>query len=425
MNKSNTDPERITYFAITNYRDIRRLFGIKERNRRAHIYLIGKTGTGKSTLIENMIASDIVDGRGVALIDPHGDLADKILSLVPRERIKDVIYFNPADIEYSIAFNPLEQIHADFHDMVVSGLIAVFKKIWSDFWGPRLEHILRYSILTLLEYPGSTLLDIPRLLTDADFRKTVLRQVANPQVKTFWSSEFDKYSVWMRSTAISPILNKIGQFLASIPLRNIVGQRRNTFKLRTVMDEKKILIVNLAKGKIGEDNCALLGAMLVTRLQLAAMSRANLPESTRHSYYLYVDEMHNFITLSFADVLSEARKYGLSLTLAHQYIEQLDTEIRAAVFGNVGTLIAFRVGAKDASYLAREFSPVFTENDIINLPNYKIYLKLMIDGVTSKAFSADTMPGSSGPNSFADVIVELSRAKYARPRKDVERGLNT
>lgn len=420
MSPTHSDPDRITYFAITNYRDIRRLFGIKEKNRRAHIYVIGKTGTGKSTLIENMVVSDIKDGNGVALIDPHGDLAEKILTLIPRERIKDVIYFNPADIEYPIAFNPLEKIHSDFHDLVASGLIAVFKKIWADFWGPRLEHILRYSIMTLLEYPGSTLLDIPRLLTDGDFRKTVLSKVKHPQVRAFWFSEYDKYSAWMRSSAIAPILNKIGQFLVSIPLRNIVGQRNNTFKLRTVMDEKKILLVNLAKGKIGEDNCALLGAMLVTRMQLAAMSRANLPESQRDSFYLYVDEMHNFITLSFADVLSEARKYGLSLTLAHQYIEQLDSEIRAAVFGNVGTMITFRLGAKDARYLAREFSPVFTESDIINLPNYKIYLKLMIDGVTSKAFSGDTLPGLPEENSFADIIVDLSRTKYARQRKDVE-----
>ena len=425
MSKTINDPEKITYFAITNYRDIRKLFGIKEKNRRAHIYIIGKTGTGKSTLIENMVVSDIKDGNGVALIDPHGDLAEKILTLIPRARINDVIYFNPADIEYPIAFNPLEQIHPDFHDLVASGLIAVFKKIWADFWGPRLEHILRYSIMTLLEYPGSTLLDIPRLLTDADFRKTVLVKVTHPQVKAFWSSEYDKYSAWMRSSAIAPILNKIGQFLVSIPLRNIVGQRNNTFKLRTAMDEKKILIVNLAKGKIGEDNFALLGAMLVTRMQLAAMSRANLPESRRHSFYLYVDEMHNFITLSFADVLSEARKYGLSLTLAHQYIEQLDSEIRAAVFGNVGTMIAFRLGAKDARYLAREFKPVFNETDIITLPNYRIYLKLMIDGVTSRAFSADTLPGPADEMSFADVIVSLSRAKYARPRADVERELAT
>lgn len=424
MRQTRNDPDRVTYFAVTNYRDIRKLFGIKEKNRRAHIYIIGKTGTGKSTLIENMVVSDIKDGNGVTLIDPHGDLAETILSLIPRERIKDVIYFNPADIDFPIAFNPMEQIHPDFHDLVASGLIAVFKKIWSDFWGPRLEHILRYSILTLLEHPGSTLLDIPRLLTDRGFRKTVLGKVTHPQVKSFWFSEYDKYSAWSRSTAISPILNKIGQFLASIPLRNIVGQRNNTFKLRTVIDEKKILIVNLAKGKIGEDNCALLGAMLVTRMQLAAMSRANLPESRRHSYYLYVDEMHNFITLSFADVLSEARKYGLSLTLAHQYIEQTDKEVREAVFGNVGTMIAFRVGAKDARYLAREFSPVFNETGLINLPNYQIYLKLMIDGITSRAFSGDTLPGPEKRDSYADIIIELSRCKYARPRKDAEREIS-
>lgn len=420
MVKSPLDPERVTFFAVTNYRDIRKLFGIKEKNRRAHIYIIGKTGTGKSTLIENMVISDIKDGNGVALIDPHGDLAENILALIPRERINDVIYFNPADIEYPIAFNPLEQIHPDFHDLVASGLIAVFKKIWADFWGPRLEHILRYSIMTLLEYPGSTLLDIPRLLTDADFRKTILSKVTHPQVKAFWYSEYDKYSAWMRSSAIAPILNKIGQFLVSIPLRNIVGQQNNTFKLRTVMDEKKILLVNLAKGKIGEDNCALLGAMLVTRLQLAAMSRVNLPEDRRNSFYLYVDEMHNFITLSFADILSEARKYGLSLTLAHQYIEQLDIEIRAAVFGNVGTIIAFRVGAKDASYLAREFSPVFKEADIINLPNYRIYLKLMIDGVASKAFSADTLELPDGKASYREEIIQLSRKKYGRKVKSLD-----
>ncbi len=418
MNQTNNDPDKITYFAVTNYRDIRKLFGIKEKNRRAHIYIIGKTGTGKSTLIENMVISDIKDGNGVALIDPHGDLAENILALIPRERINDVIYFNPADIDYPIAFNPLEQIHSDFHDLVASGLIAVFKKIWADFWGPRLEHILRYSIMTLLEYPGSTLLDIPRLLTDADFRKTVLGKVTHPQVKAFWHSEYDKYSAWMRSSAIAPILNKIGQFLVSIPLRNIVGQRNNTFKLRTVMDEKKILLVNLAKGKIGEDNCALLGAMLVTRLQLAAMSRANLPEGQRDSFYLYVDEMHNFITLSFADILSEARKYGLSLTLAHQYIEQLDSEIRAAVFGNVGTLIAFRIGAKDASYLAREFKPEFKETDFINLPNYQIYLKLMIDGVASKAFSAMTLELPKGRTSCRDEIIQLSREKYAKNKSN-------
>ncbi len=385
------------------------------------MYVIGKTGTGKSTLIQNMVISDIRDGNGVCLLDPHNDLAESILDFIPKRRIKDVIYFNPQDLEYPIPFNPLEQIHPDLHHLVVSGLISVFKKLWPDFWGPRLEHILRHSILTLLEYPGATLLDIPPLLTDKDFRKDILRYVTHKEVRDFWFLEFEKYSTWLKSEATAPILNKVGQFLTTIPLRNIVGQKENTFKIRGVMDSGKILIVNLSKGKIGEDNAALLGAMIVTRIQLAAMSRADLPEEKRRPFYLYVDEIHNFLTLSFADTLSESRKYGLNLVLAHQYIEQLDDEIRAAIFGNVGTVISFKVGAEDARYLAREFSPVFEEADIINLPNYHIYLKLMIDGVTSRPFSAITLPPPERKRSYKKKIIEASRGRYGRVRKDVER----
>lgn len=419
MGKDN-DKNRITYFAVSNYRNSNKLFGIKEKDRDGHIYIIGKTGTGKSTLIENMVISDIKAGNGLALIDPHGDLAENILDHIPEERIHDVIYFNPADMEYPIAFNPLETIHPDYHHLVASGLISVFKKIWTDFWGPRLEHILRHSILTLLEYPGSTLLDIPRLLTNYAFRSKILKKVSHPQVRDFWFYEFDKYSAWMRSSAIAPILNKIGQFLASAPLRNIVGQKENTFKFRTVMDEGKILIVNLAKGKIGEDNCALLGAMIVTRIQLAAMSRANLPEYQRNYFYLYVDEVHNFLTESFADILSESRKYGLCLIMAHQYIVQLEKEIREAIFGNVGTIIAFRVGAKDGKYMSREFNAVFSEGDLIILPNHQIYLKLLIDGFASKAFSAATLLPPEKEPSFRGEIIEASRKRYGRPRKKVE-----
>jgi len=407
---------KITFFAITNFRNTNKLFGIKESDRGGHMYIIGKTGTGKSTLIQNMVISDIKAGNGLALIDPHGDLAESVLNYVPKERIKEVIYFNPADIEYPIAFNPLETIHPDYHHLVASGLIAVFKKIWHEFWGPRLEHILRNSILTLLEYPGSTLLDIPKLLTDKAFRSQVLTRVKHQQVRDFWFLEFEKYSAWMRSTATAPILNKIGQFLTSAPLRNIVGQRENTFKLRKVMDEGKILIVNLAKGKIGEDNCALLGAMIVTRIQLAAMSRANLPESERTYFYLYVDEVHNFLTESFADILSESRKYGLGLILAHQYIGQLEKVIREAIFGNVGTIISFRVGVKDAAYLSREFQSVFSESDLVNLPNYQIYLKLLIDGFTGKAFSAGTMAVPDIGVSYRDEIIESSRRKYGKSK---------
>lgn len=387
------------------------------------MYIIGKTGTGKSTLIENMVISDIRAGNGLALIDPHGDLAEDILNFVPKRRVDDVIYFNPADMEYPVAFNPLAKVSPEYHHLVTSGLISVFKKVWSEFWGPRLEHILRHSILTLLEYPDSTLLDITRLLTNKDFRQQVLKHVSHQQVREFWFFEFDKYSAWLRSEAISPILNKVGQFLTSTPLRNIVGQKKNTFRFRKVMDEGKIFIANLAKGKIGEDNCSLLGAMLVTQIQLAALSRANLPENKRKAFCLYVDEIHNFLTLSFADILSEARKYGLNLILSHQYIEQLNEKIRAAIFGNVGTIISFRVGADDAKYLARELYPVFTETDLVNLPNYHIYLKLLIDGVTSRPFSAVTLTCPQKRTSYKTEVVETSRHKYAGQRKSRGRAI--
>lgn len=421
MKKENEAKNKITPFAVTNYRDIRKRFGIKEKNRQGHMYIVGKTGTGKSTLIENMVISDIRRGNGLALIDPHGDLAKDVLNFIPKGRMKDVIYFNPSDSHYPVAFNPLEKVNSDQYHLVASGLISVFKKIWFEFWGPRLEHILRHSLLTLLELPGSTLLDVPRLLTDKEFRSGIVAKIKNQQVKDFWLWEFERYSAWLRSEAISPILNKIGQFLATVPIRNIVGQRENTFDLRKVMDEGKILIVNLSKGEIGEDDCALLGAMIVTKIQLAALSRADLKEKKRRPFYLYVDEIHNFLTQSFADILSEARKYGLNLILAHQYIEQLDKKIRAAIFGNVGTIISFKVGVDDAKYLAREFHPVFNETDLINLSNYRIYLKLMVNGVASRAFSAITLPPPERKTAYKDTIIEESRVTYGRPRKEVER----
>ncbi|MHB1456755.1 MAG: type IV secretory system conjugative DNA transfer family protein [Armatimonadota bacterium] len=407
-------------FAVTDYRDVRRAFGIKEKDRSSHMYIIGKTGTGKSTLIKNMVTSDIEKGNGLALIDPHGDLTEEILHFVPEERMEDVIVFNPGDIEYPVAFNPLGKTRPEFRGLVASGLISTFRKIWPDFWGPRLEHILRFSLLTLLECPESTLLDIPRLLTDKGFRKVILTNVTDQRVREFWLSEFDKYTERLRSEAIAPILNKTGQFASSIVLRNIIGQRRSTFKLRKVMDEGKILIVNLSKGKIGEDNCSLLGALIVTNIMLAALSRASLPEDGRRPFYLYVDEVHNFLTQSFADILSECRKYGLNLILAHQYIEQLDEQVRSAIFGNVGTMISFRVGVPDATYLAQEFHPLFNETDLIGLPNHRIYLKLMIDGMTSQPFSASTLPPRKRDKSIKMEIIEFSRAKYGKPRHQVE-----
>ncbi len=415
------DSNSITPFAVTNYRDSRQVFGIKQKDRRGHMYIIGKTGTGKSTLLANMIISDMAKNQGLALIDPHGDLAERILDSVPKERIADVIYFHPGDLDYPIAFNPLEKVSPDARHLVVSGLIAVFKKIWPEFWGPRLEHILRHSLFTLLEFPGATLLDLPKLLTNKDFREIVLKYASDRQVREFWFCEFERYSAWLKSEATSPILNKVGQFLTSPPLRNVIGQKENTFNLRQIMDEGKILIINLAKGQIGEDNAALLGAMLVTKIHLAASSRADIEESRRRSFYFYVDEVHNFFTLSFADILSEARKYGLSLILAHQYMDQLDERMRFAIFGNVGTLISFRVGAGDAYYLAKEFKPVFEEADFINLADHNIYLKLMIDGISSRPFSAATLPPLERGASFKKQIVDGSRKRYARPRQDIER----
>jgi len=421
MSKLKDEKNPITPFAITDYRDIKKRFGIKEKNRRGHMYIIGKTGTGKTTLIENMIISDIRAGNGLAVIDPHGDLAEHLLNFIPKRRINETIYFNPSDLDYPIAFNPLEKVDRDYHHLVASGLISVFKKIWYDFWGPRMEHILRQAILALLEYPGSTLLDLPLILVDKEFRKKVLEKVTNPQVRDFWLTEFERYSAYFRSEAISPIQNKIGQFIVSPLIRNIVGQPKSSFNFRKVMDEGYIFIANLSKGKIGEDNCALLGAMIVTKIELSALSRGDIPERKRKSFYLYVDEIHNFLILSFADILSEARKYGLYLILTHQYIEQLDEEIRSAIFGNVGTLITFRVGARDAQFLKNEFSPVFNETDLVNLPNYHIYLRLMINGVTSHPFSAITLPPPEVKTSHKTKVIEASRMKFGRPREEVEK----
>jgi type IV secretory pathway TraG/TraD family ATPase VirD4 len=410
----------ITLIGKADWRAKKQLFGIKRRDRGGHVYIIGKTGTGKSTLILNMLVSDIRRGEGIALIDPHGDLAEELLDYIPSDRLNDVIYFNPADMECPVAFNPLEKVEPDHYHLVASGIISVLKKLWPDFWGPRMEHIIRHSVLTLLEYPDSSLLDLPRLLTDKEFRKEVVEKVTQRQVRDFWAYEFEKYSAWIKSEAVAPILSRVGHFLTAAPLRNVIGQRKNTFDLRDVMDSGKILIVNLSKGKIGEDGATLLGAMIVTKIQLAALSRSDVDECKRRPFYLYVDEVHNFLTLSFTGIFAESRKYGLNLTIAHQYIDQLDERIRAAVFGNVGTIISFRIGAEDAKYLAREFYPVFNESDFVNLPNHSIYLKLMIDGFSSRPFSAATLPAYEKHNSFKAEIINASQKKYGKPRKKVE-----
>ena len=409
-----------TPIGVTDFRNTGKPFYIKDRDRLGHIYCIGKTGVGKSTLLLNMAISDIQKGKGLCVIDPHGDIAETILNYIPQVRINDVIYFSPKDIDYPIGFNPLHAVQANFHHLAASGLISTFKKIWADSWGPRLEYILRFCLLTLLAYPKATLLDIQPLLTDSLFRNSILSGVKNMHVLSFWRNEFDKYSPALRSEAITPILNKTGVFLTSTPLRNIVGQKENSFNMQEVLDTGKILIVNLSKGELGEDTSSILGSMLITSIQLAALHRSTQLEEKRRPFYLYVDEMHSFVSLSLADILAEARKYRLSLFLAHQYIDQVHEKIRSAIFGNVGTIISFRIGSEDAEYLANEFYPVFDKSDLMNLPRYSMYLKLMIDGATSKPFSALTLSISEPKQSFKNDVISLSRNRFGKKREEVE-----
>lgn len=414
---------RITIFAETNFRNSNVKFGIKTDDRRRHMYFIGKTGMGKSTVLENMIIQDIQDGKGVCVVDPHGDLVEKVINFVPKHRINDVIYFNPADLNFPIGFNVLEQVEPSQRHLVVSGLIGVFQKIWADSWGPRLEYVLHHAISALLEYPGSTLLGIMRMLTDKSFRKKVVEKISDPVVKSFWIEEYSKYPDRFQAEAIAPIQNKVGRFLSSALIRNILGQVRSSFSMREIMDGQKILLLNLSKGRVGEDNSALLGAMMITKIQLAAMSRVDTPEEERKDFYLYVDEFQNFATESFSNILSEARKYRLNLIIAHQYIEQVEEGVRAAVFGNVGTLVAFRVGAADAEFLEKEFFPTFTQEDLVNLSKFDIYIKLMIDGVTSGAFSARTLPPvplAEENLDTKDKIIHVTRERYAKPREIIE-----
>jgi hypothetical protein len=419
------EKEYITLFAKTNFRNKEVPFGIKTDDRRRHMYLIGKTGMGKTTLMENMVIQDIQNGHGVCFIDPHGDSVQKILNSVPSNRINDVIYFNPADLEYPIAFNILEAVDVGYKHLVASGLMGVFTKIWANVWSARMEYILNNTILALLESPGNTLLGITRMYVDKKYRKKIIDNIKDPVVKTFWTDEYANYNEKYRTEAIAPIQNKVGQFLSSAIVRNIVGQPKSTIELRQIMDEKKILIVDISKGKVGEDNAALLGAMLITKLQLAALSRANIPEEQRNDFYLYVDEFQNFATDSFATILSEARKYRLNLIVGHQYIAQLEhdknTRVRDAIFGNVGTMVMFRIGAADAEFLETEFDPIFTPNDLVNLPKYNIILKLMINGVASDPFSAITLaPNPKLVTGNMEKIVKVSRERFGNPVSEVE-----
>jgi len=418
------DPERITFFAKTDARGKNVPFGIKAKDRTRHVYVIGKTGMGKSTLLENMAVQDIRNGEGFAFIDPHGQTAETLLSYIPPERLKDVLYFAPHDMEYPVSFNVMEDVGADKRHLVVSGLMSVFEKIWVDAWSARMAYILQNTLMALLEYPDATLLGVNRMLSDKAYRNLVVANIKDPAVKSFWVDEFAKYNERYMQEAGDAIKNKIGQFTANPVIRNIIGQPKSSFDLRKIMDEKKIVIMNLSKGLIGETNANLLGSMLTTRIYLAAMSRADVsPEQMQAmpNFYFYVDEFQSFANATFANILSEARKYKLNLTIAHQYIEQMEEDVRNAVFGNVGTTIAFRTGPFDAEVLETVFAPKFMAVDLVNLGFAQVYLTLMIDGIGSAPFSATTLPPLSPPlNALKDELIASSRQQFAKPRQVVE-----
>lgn len=415
--------EDLSPVANTNFRGRNTMFGLPRSDRGRHLYIIGQTGVGKSGLLELLTISDIYSPYGFAVVDPHGDYALNILRRIPAERADDVIYFNPADTDFPVAFNPMEVLDSKLKTHTVSELIGVLKRMFES-WGPRLEYILRYSLLALLDYPDATMLDITRILTDKKFRSEVLKYVDDPVVRTFWTIEFASWNDKFAAEAVAPVLNKVGAFTANPLVRNIIGQPKSSFNIRQIMDERKILIVNLSRGLVGEDNASLLGALLVTKIQLAAMSRADIPAEQRHPFYLYVDEFQNFATDSFATILSEARKYGLNLTVANQYIAQMSVEVKDAVFGNVGSTVAFRMGADDARTMLKYFEPKFTEYDLVHMHNRHFVISMTIEGEKVPGFSAITL--NLPPQQFDETprIIANSRSLYAASRGYVERYVN-
>lgn len=414
--------ENISAFGLTDFRGINHQFGLLRRDRSRHVYIIGQTGAGKSGLLELMALSDIFYNQGYCIIDPHGDFAIDNLRFVPESRVNDVVYFNPADTAFPVAFNPLEITDPARKPNICSEVIGVLKRMFGDSWGPRLEHILRYTLLALLDRPETTLLDISRLLTDKDFRKETLEYCKDVTVLQFWKHEFGQWNDKQVNESIAPVLNKVGAFTANPIIRNIIGQPKSSFDIRKIMDEGKILVVNLSKGLIGEDNAAILGAFLVTKVQLAAMSRSDIPDvKDRRPFYLYVDEFQNFATDSFAVILSEARKYGLNLTVANQYVSQMTDSVRDAVFGNVGTTISFRVSADDAPILVKQFEPTFEVSDLLQLNNRHFIISMIINGEKVPAFSATTLSIPDTPKDNLEAIIAHSREYFARPRMEVEK----
>ena len=408
------EKKQINFIARTEFKNATVTFGVKKQDQRKHVYIIGKTGTGKSTLIANMAINDMKNGEGVAVIDPHWDLCDILLDYVPSHRINDVAHLDPSDSEYPFRLNPLEVKNAVYKELVSSGIVSIFYKLYHLSWGPRLEYILRNTILTLLNVPQSTLLQVPELLTNDQYRAKVVEKLSDQVLKNFWLNEFAKMSPQLRSEAVSPILNKVGQFLSSQIIRNIVGSPVSTVDPESMMNQGKILLVNLSQGKLGEDNSALLGAMIITKIQLAAMNRVYMAEEKRRDFYLYVDEFQNFATTSFIKILSEARKYRLDLTLANQYVGQIDEDVQKAIFGNAGSIISFSMGAADARILAKEFALKYKEEELVGLGKYEVVLKLSIDNQTSLPFSATTLPLPRSRNQNREKVLRSSRERYAK-----------
>jgi hypothetical protein len=398
-------------------------FGITQADRLGHLWILGKTGTGKSTLLTRLIAADLYANRGLMVIDPHGDLVETILDLVPPSRVVDTIYINPADTAYPFALNPIDTTAGLSASLMASALLSVLKKAWPDFWRPRLEYVLRSSLLSLFCLKGATLLDLHRLLVDLEFRQRLVSRLKDPQLLQFWHQEFAAYTKTFRTEAVAPIINKIGQYLTTPLVRHIIGQRTSAVSFRTVMDEGRIVLANLAKGRIGEDVSRLLGSLLVNQLECAALSRADRPLSERRPFFLYVDEAHLIATQAMVELFPEARKFHLGVTLAHQYLDQLTEELCHAMLGNVGTMVVFRVGARDAGMLAQEFAPEMSPTDLVSLPNRQAYLKLLVEGTTTRPFSATMLPPPVPHHSQRDAIIAASRRRYCRPVAEVEQEL--
>ncbi len=410
----------VSGFGLTNYHNNFVPFGIRRADRRRHLYTIGKSGAGKSKLLELLINEDLKNGEGIAVLDPHGDLIDAIMRFIPEHRIKDVVLLDPGDTEFPIAFNPLEKVEEAFKMQVTIGFLQIFKKLFGNNWSDRLEHVLRYTTLALLDSPNTTVLSILKMLTDKNYRQKIVARIQDSVVKNFWVSEFAAWSEKFDADAITPLLNKVGQFVATNMIRNIIGQPKTKFSIREIMDGKKILLMKVSKGLLGEENSSLIGSMFITKLYQAAMSRADTPEDKRTDFYFYVDEFQNFATDTFAEILSEARKYKLNMTLAHQYMGQLNDVVRKTVFGNVGSIINFRVGAEDAIILAEEYTPVFKERDIINLGVREFYIKMSVNGELREAFSGRTLDAPRSEKDWTPQIIEWSRKNYCLPRAEVE-----